>query len=164
MGTAVNNGTPGLDADHERCTQLLQWFEEGQAAYLNNDFVIAHTFFAHMLEKTDAATAQLWLARAELGLGRCDQVLRRTRDIVKADMNNSQAFAVRGRALYLTGDWDQAVKHLTQALKLDPDEKEASQPLKKIRRVRDTTAAAKDAAFKRQFSEAMQLYTTAINE
>jgi len=164
LQTAVNNGTPGLDADHERCTQLLQWFEEGQAAYLNNDFVIAHTFFAHMLEKTDAATAQLWLARAELGLGRCDQVLRRTRDIVKADMNNSQAFAVRGRALFLTGDFDQAVKHLTQALKLDPDEAEAAQPLKRIKRVRASSTAAKDAAFKRKFDEARTLYTEAIED
>jgi len=158
------NPSDALKTELDKYQNVLDWLTEGKAAYDGGDFMLACNFFVNVLRVTDAVTAQLWLARAELGLGRCDQVLRRTREIVKADMNNTKALSVRGRALYLTGDYDQAVKHLNQALRLDPDEKEAQQPLKRIKRVRDTAAAAKDAAFKREFEQALTLYTEAIDD
>lgn len=155
-----------LATELEKNTLILQWFQQGKAAYEAEppDYPLAHTFFANMCGQTEAVIAQLWLARAELGLGRCDQVLRRTREIVKADRKNSKALAVRGRALFLTGDYEQAVKHLHEALRLDPDEQWASKPFKRIKRVRDSAGAARDAAFKRDFEQAVQLYTSAIDD
>jgi len=166
--TTNASSCPGnaISIELEKNRLILEWYDQGKAAYEMDppDYPLAHTFFANMCGQTEAVIAQLWLARAELGLGRCDQVLRRTREIVKADRKNSKALAVRGRALYLTGDYEQAVKHLHEALRLDPDEQWATKPLKRIKRVRDNAGAAKDAAFKRDFAKAVELYTSAIDE
>jgi len=161
---SVQGSNTAITSELQRCLDMAQWLEQGKGAYESGDYTLACTFFANILGKTEAVVAQLWLARSELGLGRTDQVLRRTRDLVKADMNNAKALAVRGRALYLTGDYDQAVKHLKQALTVDPDEIEASQPLKRIKRVRENAEKAKSAAFKRDFASAVELYTIAIDD
>ena len=46
---------------------------------------MACTFFANILQKTNAVPTRLWMTRAELALGRCDRALRVTREVIKAD-------------------------------------------------------------------------------
>ena len=54
-------------------------------------------------------------ARAEVALGTCDQALRLTLQIIKSDPSHTEAYATRGLALFLSGDFDQAAKHLKES-------------------------------------------------
>ena len=79
-----------------------------------------------MLQKTNAPPVRLGLVTAELGLGLCDQPLRTTRELIKANPNFVQAYVLRAKALLFSSDLDQSAKHLREALRLDPDAAEVS--------------------------------------
>ena len=115
--------------------QLGAWQAEGEAACCNGDFAMACTFFANILQKTNAVPTRLWMTRAELALGRCDRALRVTREVIKADANQPLPYVLRATALMYSKDLDQASKHLREALRLDPDLQEAQQGMKKVRKL-----------------------------
>jgi tetratricopeptide (TPR) repeat protein len=41
--------------------------------------------------------------------------------VIKNDSGNAEAYGIRGMALFLSADYDQALKHLKEGLRLDPD-------------------------------------------
>ena len=59
---------------------------------------MACTFFANILQKTNAVPTRLWMTRAELALGRCDRALRVTREVIKAA--NQEPFTPRNSAIH----------------------------------------------------------------
>ena len=151
---------------------------------------MACTFFANILQKTNAVPTRLWMTRAELALGRCDRALRVTREVIKADANqgairtaqlrhshrairlHSQVikadanqplpYVLRATALMYSKDLDQASKHLREALRLDPDLQEAQQGMKKVRKLERHMDAGKQATHSRQFGRAKEEYTAAL--
>ncbi len=142
--------------------QLGAWQAEGEAAYGNGDFAMACTFFANILQKTNAVPTRLWMTRAELALGRCDRALRVTREVIKADANQPLPYVLRATALMYSKDLDQASKHLREALRLDPDLQEAQQGMKKVRKLERHMDAGKQATHSRQFGRAKEEYTAAL--
>merc|ERR1711871_560415 len=62
----------------------------------------------------------------------------------------------------LNADLDQAQKHLREALRLDPDDKEAGQTMKKVRKLERHMDAAKQAALTREFEKAASEYSAAL--
>ena len=62
--------------------------------------------------QVSATTTKLWLVRADLGLGQCDQPLRTTREIIKAEPSAQEAYVLRATALMMLMDLDVAKKHL----------------------------------------------------
>jgi len=116
-----------------------------------------------MLRKTSASQTKLALVRAELGLGICDGPLRTTLQVIKRDPNVPEAYMLRGVALMLNADLDQAQKHLREALRLDPDDREAAQSIKKVRKLERHMDAAKQAANTREFEMAASEYTEALS-
>jgi len=156
-------GGDDLKGELEEAAQLLQWQTEGLAAVAHGDFSLARTFFGSMLRKTSASATKLALVRAELGLGICDGPLRTTLQVIKRDPNVSEAYMLRGVALMLNADLDQAQKHLREALRLDPDDKEAGQTMKKVRKLERHMDAAKQAANTREFGVAASEYSAALS-
>jgi len=142
--------------------QLLVAEREGTEAYKSADFAQARECFAGVLKHTQAHSIQLWLAKSELGLGLCDQAIRRTREVLREAPNNGSAFMVRGMAYYLQAEFEQAWKHLQEALRLDPDDAATVHAAKKARKVQRAAEGAKAAAFKRNFEEAVALASQAI--
>jgi tetratricopeptide (TPR) repeat protein len=85
----------------------------------------------------------------------CDQALRLTLQLIKANSSDAEAYCIRGLALFLrcfshclrhfpvvfyiplhdSYDFDQALKHLKEALRLDPDLPAAQQAFKRTRAV-----------------------------
>ncbi len=55
----------------------------------------------------------------------CSQILR-------ADSSNTEGLYIRGRGLYYSGNFAQAINHYSQALRLDPDFSKARMELKKV--------------------------------
>ena len=62
--------------------------------------------------QVSATTTKLWLVRADLGLGQCDQPLRTTREIIKGEPSAQEAYVLRATALMMSMDLDVAKKHL----------------------------------------------------
>ena len=62
--------------------------------------------------QVSATSTKLWLVRADLGLGQCDQPLRTTREIIKAEPSAQEAYVLRATALMMSMDLDVAKKHL----------------------------------------------------
>mmetsp|Transcript_30498 Transcript_30498/g.97299 ORF Transcript_30498/g.97299 Transcript_30498/m.97299 type:complete len:338 (-) Transcript_30498:69-1082(-) len=104
----------------------------------------------------------LAVARAELGLGFSDRALRLTLRLLRQDRSHVAGYVVRGRAFLLDGDFDGARELLREALRLDPDDAEAKVYLKATRRIGDATKGARQAAFNRRFSEAVDLFGEAL--
>jgi len=154
-----------LQPELEALLELQGWMHEGTAALRNGECGIARTFFASMLQKTSAPPVRLGLVQAELGLGLCDQALRTTRELIKANPNGEgaiKAYVLRAKALLFSSDLEQSAKHLREALRLDPDAAEAGRALKKVRKLERHVEAAKKASFAREFAAAVQEYTHAL--
>ena len=152
-----------IRAEHVEVAQLVAWDAEGSAALANGDASLARTFFANMLQKTNAPQTKLKLVRAELGLGLCDRALRTTRDIIKLHPNISEAYVLRGMALLLSADMEQAQRHFKEALRLDPDDNEAGRAMKRARKLQRHMETAKQSANSRAFETADVEYSSALS-
>jgi DnaJ family protein C protein 7 len=152
-----------LDAIESHVEALVAAERDALAAFDAGEFGRARELFAQVLHNCSAAPElQLWLSRAELATGQSDQAIRRTREVLRDDPNNGKAYAVRGIAYYLQGDFEQAWKHLQEALRLDPDDALSQGAAKKARKVQRAAEGAKSAAFHRRFEEAVELSSVAI--
>lgn len=66
-----------------------------------------------------------------------------TLQLIKSNSGNAEAYAVRGLALFLSVDYDQALKNLKEALRLDPDDQMARATFKRCKHVQRTATSAK---------------------
>ena len=74
-----------------------------------------------------------------------------------------ELIALRARCLYISGDLENAMKHLHQALRLDPDNKSNRDFLKKVKEIEDKKEAG-NAAFKAgSYKLSIDLWTESIN-
>ena len=162
-GARKSGGEPAVVAELENVRHQCEWLAEGDAAMAQGNYSLARTFFANMLAKTSAPMAKLRLVRAELGLGLTDRALRTTRDVIKSDPNISDAYMLRGEALLLSSDLDQASRHLREALRLDPDNSAAGRTMKKVRKLERHVDAAKQASTSRDFAAARENLTEALD-
>ena len=163
LGRSAADSRAVIKAEAEEVSQVSAWTEQGEAALANGDCSLARTFFANVLQKISAPSCKLRLVRAELGLGLCDRALRTTRDVIKMHPNVSEAYVLRGMALLLSSDLEQAQRHLREALRLDPDDSEAARAMKRARKLERHMESAKTSATARAFETAEMEYTSALS-
>lgn len=101
-------------------------------------------------------------AKAEISLGRAERAISMLMPVLKAEPGNASAYMVRGLALFLRGDFDQALKHEKEALKLDPDSPNAHKVFQSIRKTLKAQEEAKALFLNRKFSEAEVQYSEAL--
>lgn len=75
----------------------------------------------------------LGAASAELARGNPDRAQRLTLELIERDATVPRAFTLRALAFFQSGDFDQAEKHLREAIRLDNDNREAIRSLKQAR-------------------------------
>ena len=155
-------GGAELLAEHQRVMHLSQALEAGKAHLEAGRHDEAGAAFARLLAETAASPVVLWAARAELASGKTDRALRLSLQVIRADKNNPGAYVVRGQACAFDGDFDTAVKLVKEALKLDPDNKEATAAFRQIRSIKKLSEAAASDASTRDFEGAVAGYTRAI--
>lgn len=63
--------------------------------------------------------------KSQVRMGKCDRAISTTLQLLKANDRHADAYAVRGEALFHNNDLDQAVKHMRECLRLDPDHPDA---------------------------------------
>lgn len=143
-------GSSALEEEHAMVAQLNALATAAEAAYDAEDFGKSRQLYTRLLQHTGAKPVLLAAARAEVALGTVDQALRLTLQVrraflpigtmdvcftfsvwffhareppqvIKNDAGNAEAYGIRGMALFLSADYDQALKHLKEGLRLDPD-------------------------------------------
>ena len=87
---------------------------------------------------------------------------RATLSVIREDAGNVSAYAARGHALCLSDDFDQGVKHLKEALRLDPDCAEAQRAFRAMKKAGAALTRARDAVARRAFEEARVSFTETL--
>ena len=154
--------SPDLLREHQRVLEVADKMERGVAACQAEDYAQARMVLGDLLRETNAVAVVLWAARAELGLGIVDRVLRLTLQVLRNDSSHVGAYVVRGQAMFLSGEFDSAEQVLREALRLNPDDDEAKVCFKLTRRVRKLWTDGKAAATSRRFDAAVVLYSEAL--
>jgi tetratricopeptide (TPR) repeat protein len=114
--------------------------------------------------KCQAPPVVLAAAKAELGLGATDRALRMTLQILKEHPSNAEANAVRGQCLCYMGDFQSGLPFLKESLRLDPDHTLHQKIWKLCKHVFKYLEEARKAVFHRQFDQAIQSFTHALEK
>jgi len=152
-----------IQREYAKHVTLQMAFQEGSQAFADGNMQRALECYEALAQETGAASFQLLVARALVAMGNCDRAIGMTLRMIKSNESNADAYAVRGQALLFNGDMDQSVKHLREALRLDPDHSEAQKAHKKAKVVTDSFGKGKDAVMQRHFLEAVELFSKAID-
>ena len=131
--------------------------ETGAAQMRDGDFLGALETYLAANAATPCAAATIGAARAETFLGRCDRATRATLSVIREDAGNVSAYAARGHALCLSDDFDQGVKHLKEALRLDPT-RGGERTFRAMKKAGAALTRARDAVARRAFEEARAFF------
>uniref|UniRef100_A0A7S3YJR9 Anaphase-promoting complex subunit 11 n=1 Tax=Lotharella globosa TaxID=91324 RepID=A0A7S3YJR9_9EUKA len=155
---------PELATDHQKALQLSQGMADGKAAMKDKNYGEARQIFRALSTLTKSEAPVLMALRAELEMGRCDYALSRSLTIIRAKKKCVDAYVVRAWAMYLRRDFDQALKHCREALRLDPDFAEARNLYKKVKIVNSAFESARKSYSQRNFEQAVIFFTEAIEK
>jgi len=100
-----------------------------------------------------------------IGLNRPEDAFNITNTMMRAASANSnvELLETRAKCLYSMGDIENALKHLQQAMRVDPDNSSVRILLKKLKNIEDRKEEG-NAAFKaNRFQEAITAWTACIN-
>ena len=160
VATKLVPGDADIASVAAQTESLSVHLETGAAQMRDGDFLGA--LETHRGERRDGAAATIGAARAETFLGRCDRATRATLSVIREDAGNVSAYAARGHALCLSDDFDQGVKHLKEALRLDPDCAEAQRAFRAMKKAGAALTRARDAGARRAFEEARVSFTETL--
>ena len=141
---------------------LVVHLEMGDKQMQDEDFLGALETYAAAGRVIDCASATLGVARAETKLGRCDRATRLALSVIREDAGNVQAYAVRGEALCLSDDFDQGIKHIKEALRLDPDRADAQTSFRRGKKTDAALRRARECVAQRLFEEAREAFTETL--
>ena len=141
---------------------LAAHLHAGDAQIASGDFLGALETYAAAGSVFRCAAATLGAARAETFLGRCDRATRAALSVIREDEGNAQAYATRGHALCLSDDFDQGLKHLKEALRLDPDGADAQRAFRRMKKTADALTRARESFKRRAFEEARDAFTETL--
>ena len=100
-----------------------------------------------------------------LELERSPEAYSLTNTMMKESGSNAdfELICLRARCLYASGDLENAIKHLQQSLRLDPDSKPSREFLKKIRGIEEKREGGKVAFKAGEYQNSINLWTECIN-
>jgi DnaJ family protein C protein 3 len=87
------------------------------------DWPLAERLLSEALEQIGSSAPMLKKLRAKtrFHMGQMFECIADAGEVVKADRSDVEALLLRGRAYYVTGDEEMALRHLQEALQSDPD-------------------------------------------
>eukprot|EP01116_Phalansterium_solitarium_P001683 TRINITY_DN11496_c0_g1_i1.p1 TRINITY_DN11496_c0_g1~~TRINITY_DN11496_c0_g1_i1.p1 ORF type:complete len:502 (-),score=167.73 TRINITY_DN11496_c0_g1_i1:49-1452(-) len=155
------------DADSKQQLLLIEalaaQISDADTALNAGQFERARALFTQLERQLSAShTIAIKLARAELGVDNYSAALRLGLQVIKADPHNPDAYYVRAVALYRTENYDQAIKHFQEALRLDPDLPGARQALSTAKKLATALNDIQQQMFVRNFEQAIAVLSEAI--
>eukprot|EP01103_Thecamoeba_quadrilineata_P008408 TRINITY_DN18154_c0_g1_i1.p1 TRINITY_DN18154_c0_g1~~TRINITY_DN18154_c0_g1_i1.p1 ORF type:complete len:490 (-),score=91.99 TRINITY_DN18154_c0_g1_i1:6-1406(-) len=102
-------------------------------------------------------------ARALLGIGRYSEASNLTTELIRADNTNVEATLIRGKCQFYTGNVDNAIKHYSQILRMDPDCSEARTLLKNAKLFETKKKEGNEAFVQKKHQEAYDIYSELID-
>lgn len=114
--------------------------------------------------QTANGSRQIKLLRAEalMGLERYDEAFAVLTQLMRSDSQTPELLYLRARCLYFQGEFANAVKHLQQALRSDPDNSKYMKEIKRIRALESQKESA-NASFKAgKWNEAIEAYSSCL--
>ncbi|KAG5459785.1 MAG: hypothetical protein BJ554DRAFT_8258, partial [Olpidium bornovanus] len=114
---------------------------------------------------TSASVPRAWRslnAEALCGVRNFAEAARIASELMREDSNNPDGYYLRARVLYMEGESDKCVRHLQEALRVDPDCARARKLLKLTKQL-ELQKGNGNAAFKAgRYVEAAELYSAAL--
>jgi len=154
---------PELVAERDAVCAMGKELAEAQAHLTNGEFALAKKCFVALDSRMSASCIpKLGLAEAEIGMDNASQALRHTLAAINLDGSSTEAYYLRGLALYLTQNLDQSKKHFQEALRLNPDHTKSQLAFKRVRNIERTLETAKECMERREYQEAVDSYTKAM--
>jgi DnaJ family protein C protein 7 len=106
---------------------------------------------------------KLLRSEALLGLGKYSDAAKEAGLILRDDdPNSSDAYYIRGKALYYNGSVDNGLKHVNQALNLDPDNQKCFQFRKQLKQIEQLKEEGNQAFKNGNYVDAMEKYSRAV--
>jgi len=151
-----------LRQEHARVAHLRAALAAAGQAYEEGRYDEALALFQAVEPHSSSPAIRLGAAKSAIFLGNSDRAVSATLQLIRADDTNVEAYAVRGIALAFGGEAEQGCRHLREALRLDPDHRDAARWLKQARTLHDALARARQAALTRQFQAAVEAFGEAL--
>lgn len=115
-----------------------------------------------LLEADDSLELQLLSLRCDIGLKRFAEVQSAVNGLYKMHPDNTAVVTLRGIAQYYTGNVQMAIKHFQHVLQLDPDNKQAFQMFKMVKKLEALKADGNKAFSDGKYAEAIELFSQAL--
>ncbi|KAK9452961.1 hypothetical protein V1511DRAFT_463240 [Dipodascopsis uninucleata] len=97
-----------------------------------------------------------------ISTGEYEQAASVAVNLLREDKQDSDALVLRGRVLYAQGENQLAASHFMEALRVDPDHKQARELLKRSREIEKKKNDGNDAFKRGNLQAALDLYTGAL--
>ena len=134
-----------------------QLLKESNYKDANSDIDVALAFAPH------STLLKLCKIECLIGLKEFDVAAKEAGAILRdVDNNNSDALFLRGQSLYYSGNVDNGLKHVTEALMVDPDNQKCLQFRKQIKKIESLKEEGNKLLRANKFQEAYDEYTKAI--
>jgi len=143
---------------HEHHTR----FKAAEKAIKEKDFATARKNLTELMAVTAAPNVLLMAARCEYEIGVPERALKLALRVLRAQPNEPSAFVVRALALLFSGDVDESLKYVKEALRLSPDDSEALSAFRLIKNVRKIEERAKKASNSKDYLKAVDEWTTLL--
>jgi DnaJ family protein C protein 7 len=154
-----------IKEEKNKLEQIQKFVTTGQKYLESQQYREALQQFDRALDLTPMSTRiKLFKLEAMLALGDHDIVAKEAGHILRdEDPNSSEAYYLRGKALYYGGSVENGLKHVNNALQLDPDNMKCLQFRKLLKRSEALKEEGNDMFKNGQLQQAIDKYTEAIN-
>ena len=150
-------------SEKKQADLLLARISKACEAILAGDFshglALAHAGLRQAPESRELLTIKV---EGLIKAGDFDQAYAVTTSLMRDDQNDAKLLYFRARCLYFQENFPNAIRHLQQALQLDPDYKVAQQSIKMIRKLERTKEEGNKLFKAGKYQDAIESYATCL--
>lgn len=144
----------------EKCSRDL---DMGRTAMENGQYEEASRILSEVLDvATESAEARLLRTKASLNLKQYHKMLEDTMALMKQKSGNVDALYLRGRAFYLLGEREAAIKHYVEGLKYDPEHSLCKGEFKRLSKLEKAVKSGEEKLAQNLAQEALEDFETAL--
>jgi len=162
-GAATTAGLREINEELARVTAIVEAFDNAKKMIAAGKHAEASGALGRLLPLTNAIAVLVWTAKAALGLGKTDQAMRLTLQVLRRDKTNVLGLALRSHAMYLSEHYDDAIKLAREALRLDPDNTDAKACFKTAKKIKAHMNEVIVAGQQRDFNAVKKVTTAVLN-